>query len=62
VIVLFVDDVWQALRPGGLYLTSGIITAKAPMVRAALEQVGFEIIEQLEDSDWVAIVARKVAS
>ena len=59
VIVLFVDDVMQALRPGGLYVTSGIIAAKAAMVQAALVQAGFEMMEQTADGDWVALVARK---
>jgi ribosomal protein L11 methyltransferase len=59
VIVLFVDDVMTALRPGGLYVTSGIIAAKAEMVQAALERAGFEMVEQVTDSDWVALVARK---
>jgi ribosomal protein L11 methyltransferase len=59
VIVLFVDDVMQALRPGGLYVTSGIIAAKASMVQAALERVGFEMVEQAADGDWVALVAHK---
>jgi ribosomal protein L11 methyltransferase len=59
VIVSFVDDVVQALRPGGLYITSGIITAKAPLVREALSRAGFEPVEEVVDGEWVAFVVRK---
>jgi ribosomal protein L11 methyltransferase len=59
VIVTFVADVYAALRPGGLYITSGIIAAKAPMVQTALEDAGFTMVETRAQADWVALVARK---
>lgn len=61
IIVLFVADVWAALRPGGMYVTSGIIAAKAEIVSRALLKEGFEIVEQrmADGNDWVVLVARK---
>jgi ribosomal protein L11 methyltransferase len=59
VIVTFTVDVFRILQPGGLYITSGIIQGKAEMVIASLTAHGFEIIDRQEDSNWVALIARK---
>ncbi|WP_431029742.1 50S ribosomal protein L11 methyltransferase [Lysinibacillus sp. LZ02] len=59
IIVTFTDDAYSIVKPGGLYVTSGIIGAKKDEVRAALEQSGFTIEEVLMMEDWVAIVARR---
>lgn len=59
IIVTFVADVWQALRPGGLYITSGMIGAKAEMVKRELLAIGFGLVEEMKEGDWVALVAQK---
>ncbi|MEF3304608.1 50S ribosomal protein L11 methyltransferase [Paenibacillus sp. GYB003] len=59
VIVLFVDDVFQVLKPGGIYITSGIYKDKEAFVEQALRQAGFEIERVEREQDWVAIVAVK---
>lgn len=59
IILLFIDDVYEALKPGGIYITSGIIGQKAAEVELALENAGFQLLQTNEDQDWVAIVARK---
>lgn len=59
IILLFVQDVYDVLQPGGIYIASGIITSKEQLVEQALLDVNFEIIEKSYDGDWVAIVARK---
>jgi len=59
IIVRFVDDVREALKPGGLYVVSGVIVQKERMVRDALEQAGFDVESVDEEEGWVVIVARK---
>jgi ribosomal protein L11 methyltransferase len=59
IILVFVSDVQAALKTGGLYIASGIITAKEQLVEDALQANGFEIIDKSYDGIWVAIVARK---
>jgi ribosomal protein L11 methyltransferase len=59
IILMFIDDVYEALKPGGIYITSGIIGKKAAEVEIALEQAGFQLLQTIHDQDWVAIAARK---
>ena len=47
----------EQLKPGGLFISSGIINTKKMVVEAALLQNGYEIIEITEMGDWVSIVA-----
>ena len=50
------------LRPGGLLITSGILDEFRHDVEAALKQEGFEVIEALQEEDWVSLIARIAAS
>ncbi|MGE7675902.1 50S ribosomal protein L11 methyltransferase [Lysinibacillus sp. NPDC094403] len=59
IIMSFTDDAFSVVKPGGLYVTSGIIAAKRDDVKAALEASGFVIEEVLLMEDWVAIIARR---
>ncbi|MEK5239169.1 50S ribosomal protein L11 methyltransferase [Paenibacillus sp. FSL L8-0470] len=59
IIVLFTDDVYRALQPGGVYITSGIYKDKEGLVAQALESSGFEIKEVSREEDWVAFTAGK---
>ena len=47
------------LRPGGLYITSGILDIKEEVVKKAIEDAGFDIIEVLADGEWRAIAAAR---
>ena len=47
------------LRPGGLYITSGILDIKEEVVKKAIEDAGFDIIEVLSDGEWRAIAAAR---
>jgi len=47
------------LKPGGLYITSGILDIKEEIVCDSIRDAGFEIIEVLSDGEWRAVVARK---
>lgn len=53
-------DVTKTLVPGGIFIASGIISERASDVIAALETAGLSIVEQLEDSGWVALVAKDI--
>lgn len=59
IIVTFTDDAYSIVKPGGVYVTSGIIGAKKDDVKEALEKSGFTIEEVLMMEDWVAIIARR---
>ncbi|NQX44582.1 50S ribosomal protein L11 methyltransferase [Paenibacillus tritici] len=59
IIVLFTDDVYRALQPDGIYITSGIYKDKEELVAQALKSSGFEIIEVTREEDWVAFTAGK---
>lgn len=59
IIVLFTDDVYRALQPEGIYITSGIYKDKEGLVAEALKSSGFEIIEVTREEDWVAFTAGK---
>ncbi|MRN55743.1 50S ribosomal protein L11 methyltransferase [Paenibacillus monticola] len=59
IIVLFTEDVYRALKPGGIYITSGIYKDKEGLVAQALTASGFDIIEVSHEEDWVAFTAGK---
>ena len=47
------------LRPGGLYITSGILDIKEEIVKKAIDDAGFDIINVLADGEWRAIAAAR---
>lgn len=59
IILLFVDDVYAALKKGGIYIASGIYKNKETDVEQGLIASGFQIVEKRRDEDWIAFVARK---
>lgn len=59
IILLFIDDVYEALESGGIYIASGIYKNKEQVVFDALLAAGFEITQTAREEDWVAFVARK---
>lgn len=59
IIISFTDDAFTVVRPGGIYITSGIIAAKKNDVRQALERSGFVIEEVMMMEDWVTIISKK---
>ncbi|QHW30453.1 50S ribosomal protein L11 methyltransferase [Paenibacillus rhizovicinus] len=59
IILLFIDDVYAALKPGGTYIASGIFKNKEDAVEAGLEAAGFTIVDRQRDQDWIAFVAKK---
>ncbi|PZD93956.1 50S ribosomal protein L11 methyltransferase [Paenibacillus sambharensis] len=59
IILLFIGDVYEALKPGGTYIASGIYENKEDAVAEALESAGFVIESREREDKWTAIVARK---
>ncbi|WP_449442884.1 50S ribosomal protein L11 methyltransferase [Ureibacillus acetophenoni] len=59
IIMSFTDDAYSIVKPGGKYITSGIIGFKKDEVKQALEKSGFVIEEVLMMEDWVAIIASR---
>lgn len=50
---------FRHLKPGGIYITSGIIDDKEQTVRDAICRAGFEPLETTYQGEWVSITARK---
>lgn len=59
IILLFIADVAKVLKPGGIYIASGIYKNKEADVEAGLLAAGFEIIDRVRQDDWLAFVAGK---
>ncbi|REJ10631.1 50S ribosomal protein L11 methyltransferase [Halobacillus trueperi] len=59
IIVKFTDDAYRVVKPGGYFITCGIISGRKEMVREQLIQSGFEIVETNKMEDWVSIIAKK---
>lgn len=59
IILKFIADAYNCLKPGGFFITSGIIQAKKQQVEEAILAAGFEIMEVNQIEDWIAIIAKK---
>lgn len=59
IILLFIQDVYEVLEAGGVYIASGIYKNKADDVENGLVQAGFVIERKERDQDWIAFVAKK---
>lgn len=58
VIVDMIDSLKAYINDNGIFIASGIITEKSSMVKKALIDKEFEILEEKSMKDWVSIVAR----
>ncbi len=59
VLVELTPVIVEQLKPGGIYITSGIIEEKEECVAEAVRAAGLEIIEVTRQGEWVSITARK---
>ncbi len=59
VLVPLTPVILDQLKPGGIYITSGIIDDKENCVREAVEKAGMEILEVTYQGEWVSVTARK---
>lgn len=58
VICILTQDVSRVIKPGGYFITSGIIHERVDMVTAKLEECGFEVETINKDGEWNCIIAR----
>ena len=58
VIIHLLEDAARVIRPGGRLICSGIIQAARADVTKKMIACGFELIDVLEEEEWVAMVGR----
>ena len=59
VLVALTPAAVSCLKPGGMYITSGIIDEKEGIVAEAVRKAGMEVVETTYQGEWVSITARK---
>ena len=59
VLVPLTPVICNHLKPGGIYITSGILDVKEEVVKEAVEKAGMTVLEVTRQGEWVAITARK---
>lgn len=59
VLVPLTPVVLKHLKPGGIYITSGIIDDKEELVVKTVKECGFEVLEVTYQGEWVSVTARK---
>ena len=59
VIIRLAPDAAAALKPGGLFIASGIIRDRVDEVSQAFQSAGLEPVATKEDDEWVALVGVK---
>lgn len=48
------------LKPGGIYITSGILTEKEELVCSAVRAAGLELVEVTRQGEWSSVTAKKM--
>ena len=61
VLVPLTPVIVNQMKPGAVYITSGIIDDKEPTVVDAVKAAGLEILEVTYQGEWVSVTARKQA-
>jgi ribosomal protein L11 methyltransferase len=61
VILILIEDLKRVLKPGGVFICSGIVDKNERQVVEALEKVGFEILGVGHKDEWVAIAGQLMA-
>lgn len=59
VLVPLTPVIVNQLKPGGIYITSGIIDDKEMCVREAVERAGLQVLEVTYQGEWVSVTAKK---
>ena len=62
VLVPLTPVIVHQMKPGGLYITSGILDVKEEVVKEAVTAAGLEIVEVTHQGEWVSVTARKLPS
>lgn len=61
VLVPLTPVIIHQMKPGAVYITSGIIEDKENVVVEAVKAAGLEVLEANHQGEWVSVVARKNA-
>ena len=59
VLVPLTPVIVNQMKPGGIYITSGIIDDKEETVAQAVKAAGLEVLEVNHQGEWVSVTARK---
>ena len=59
VLVMLTPVIVSQLKPGGIYITSGIIDDKEEVVKQAVADAGLELLDVTSQGEWVCVTARK---
>ena len=59
VLVPLTPVVVNQMKPGAMYITSGIIDDKESVVVEAVKNAGLELVEVTYQGEWVSVTARK---
>lgn len=59
IVIELIPDAMRALKPGGVFVTSGIITTQKEEVIQPLIEAGFKIKQINQIKDWISITAEK---
>ena len=59
VLVPLTPVIVNQMKPGAVYITSGIIDDKEDTVRKAVEAAGLKVLEVTYQGEWVSITAQK---
>lgn len=59
VLVPLTPVIIHQLKPGGIYITSGIIDDKEQTVVEAVKKAGLKVLEVTYQGEWVSVTARK---
>lgn len=59
IIAMCEDQLGRVVRSGGLAIFAGLIDTQEYGVREALTTQGLDVIDRLQDKDWVCLMARK---
>lgn len=59
VLVALTPVIVNQLKPGGIYITSGIIDDKEEVVKQAVSDAGLELLDVTCQGEWVCVTARK---
>lgn len=58
IVIMLAEAVKKHMKPGAIFISSGILVDKEKKVTDAFERLGLEVIEIQEEGEWSAIVAK----
>lgn len=59
VLVPLTPVVVKTMKPGALYITSGILDVKEELIVRTVQDAGLEVVEVTHQGEWVSVTARK---